>query len=85
MMYHLDLRIPAAVSTPGEAGAPEDEIEITPEMTSAGMRALAHSDPRFMRTSSIVEEIFTAMALASPNRKYLVRCSDSTLEDRKIA
>jgi len=43
------------------AGAPEDEIEITPEMIEAGTEALALCEPRDAR-SSIVSAISLAMA-----------------------
>jgi hypothetical protein len=47
-----------------EAGAPEQEIEITPNMIEAGVAALGKYDLRFGRPTEAVERIFTAMLSA---------------------
>ncbi len=52
------------------AGAPEMEIEVTPEMIKAGISHLFDYDPSFSNERDIVREIFLSMSLASrPNSK----------------
>jgi len=43
------------------AGAPKDEIEITPEMVKAGTHEFCAFDSRFEDVSSVVTKIFIAM------------------------
>jgi hypothetical protein len=55
------------------------EIEITPEMIEAGMRAYRNRDSRFMLDRDIVEDIFMSMmeakGLPSPGAKPAARHS----------
>jgi hypothetical protein len=55
-----------------EAGAPEAEIEITPEMIEAGVRVLWESGaietPMGDADRDLVHEIFVAMSLAGGSR-----------------
>ena len=63
-MCHVDLPGLASV----EAGAPEAEIEITPEMIEAGARVLwdsgAVETPMEKADRTLVQKIFVAMSLA---------------------
>jgi hypothetical protein len=45
----------------GEAGAPEDEIEITPGMMEVGVEAFYGYDPGDMEPERCVEAIYLAM------------------------
>ena len=40
------------------------EIEVTPEMVEAGVRAAAQWDPRFEEPAGLVEQVYEAMELA---------------------
>lgn len=59
---------PLAADSKGSAGAPEKEIEITPEMTEAGAKVLAISgllpwnSPHWERVQ-LAEDIFRSMML----------------------
>jgi len=66
---------PPSPSDSGQAGAPEDQIEITPEMTKAGMDVfyedmLANdylaSAPSDAALSSMIARIFSSMLAYSP-------------------
>ena len=48
----------------GGAGAPEEEMEVTPKMIKAGVEALIDSDERFELKKQIVERIFISMLRA---------------------
>ncbi len=50
------------------AGAPVDEIEITPEMIEAGLEKLFDYDHGFSNENDIVAEIFRVMLSASASR-----------------
>jgi hypothetical protein len=43
------------------AGAPADDMEITPAMLAAGVAAFEDRDMRVQRSRDVVEDIFTAM------------------------
>jgi hypothetical protein len=58
-----------AVDSKGSAGAPEDEIEITPEMIEAGAIALSGYDAYLSNAECGAKEIFSAMILAAPAAK----------------
>ena len=45
------------------AGAPEDEIEITPEMIEAGTLELASYDPEFESIEEAAKRVYRAMVL----------------------
>jgi hypothetical protein len=49
-----------------EAGAPGNEIEITPEMIEAGVREFCAYDPRFEGPGDVVVAIWGAMIAVSP-------------------
>ena len=53
------------------AGAPADEIEITPEMIAAGVSALCAYEPEFDFKEEGVDRIFRAM-LAASIKKWVV-------------
>jgi hypothetical protein len=48
-----------------EAGAPEDEIEVTPAMIDAGLNALWVTDRRLEMEEKMMERVFRAMLAAS--------------------
>ena len=56
------------------AGAPADEIEITPAMIEAGVRAFCAYDPDIERPRDVVPDIFRAMmsARVSPEMPNIV-------------
>jgi hypothetical protein len=60
-----------------------DEIEITPEMTAAGVSAFLDGDLRFESEASVVEAIFRAMVVLStywrPNAVFSLEHSVSKL------
>ena len=56
--------------------ATADEIEVTDEMVDAGLAAWDAADPRYMRKSSIVIEIYRAMALSDPARRACTLADD---------
>ncbi len=64
-----------------KAGAPINEIEITPEMIKAGEEAFADCDPRFMRPSSMAVLIFEAMAKKLPPEKFRHLCRHNNQSD----
>jgi hypothetical protein len=68
-----------AVDSKGSAGAPETEIEITPEMIEAGVIALAEYDSYMDNAEHGARTIFSAMILASPASK---RMGLASLADR---
>jgi len=43
------------------SGAPEHDVEITPAMMEAGVRAYESRDSRFDRPCDVVEDIFMSM------------------------
>jgi len=47
------------------AGAPANEVEITPEMIEAGLKPLFNYDPDFSNEKDIVVEVFRAMLSVS--------------------
>jgi hypothetical protein len=57
----LDLEKSSAPDHGQCAGAPIDEIEITPEMIEAGVRAFYAADQRIGSMENVVESIFEAM------------------------
>jgi DNA gyrase inhibitor GyrI len=50
------------------AGAPEHEVEITPAMIEAGMRAITALDERYSSLEDGIAEIFIEMFRVSPYR-----------------
>jgi hypothetical protein len=56
-----------AISDHIKAGAPADEIEITPEMIEAGTLALSKHDEEFESSDEAVVRIFRAMLEALLN------------------
>jgi hypothetical protein len=60
-----------------ETDTEDCEVEITPEMTSAGVSAFLDGDLRFQNEASIVEDIFKKMVVLSP---YWRPSADSDLE-----
>ncbi len=49
---------------PAETGAPENEVEVTPEMIEAGCHEYLSYDERFERLSAAVVRIWRAMERA---------------------
>jgi hypothetical protein len=47
--------------TDSSAGAPADEMEITPEMIAAGLRAFGEWDSRIEEPAGLVIEVYRAM------------------------
>jgi len=64
MTQNLDKAAPTADAE--LAGAPEEEIEVTPEMIAAGALEMAMFDPRVEEREDAVRGIYLAMALVSP-------------------
>jgi hypothetical protein len=56
------LNSPSAHET--EAGAPEPEMKITPEMIRAGVNSFLAFDSRFEAEADLVQDIFRAMLRA---------------------
>ena len=70
------MRPASAHSVPVPEPASElEEIEITPEMTRAGLDALGDLDARFTRRSSIVEDIYEAMVRIALDQKLIQICA----------
>jgi hypothetical protein len=80
LTYHPDSDLYGAISpaNAGEAGAPEAEIEITPEMMEAGVAAFFGYDSRFDPPEVAVEEIHRAMMHAM-TRNSLVKIAAGLL------
>jgi hypothetical protein len=53
----MSINVTADVPCEKPAGAPEAEIEITPEMIEAGISILLDYDPRYSNEKDIVEKI----------------------------
>jgi hypothetical protein len=66
----MTVRNPPSFDDPG-VGAPESDIEITPEMVEAGTAALGTFDFRFGHPSEAVERIFKAMLSARTGARNL--------------
>jgi hypothetical protein len=72
----MNHRLSAGADSIG-AGAPAEEIEITPAMIAAGVAAYRARDSRIMRDRDIVEEIYAAMISAHLRAK-----SNKTVSDK---
>ena len=60
-MAHIE-----AVDSEGSAGAPEAEIEVTPEMIEVGLYALSERDSRLELEEKMIERVFRAMLAKAP-------------------
>jgi hypothetical protein len=69
MVYDND----SAVASKEAAGAPEREIEVTPEMIAAGSETLALFRQSEDSSEVIVEEVFRSMASVSKVSNFLRR------------
>ena len=65
----MSINLAADLSCEKSAGAPEQDVEITPEMIEAGLEKLFDYDPSFSNEKDIVAEIFRAMLSASVSRR----------------
>jgi hypothetical protein len=58
---YVDCEPQSSVESAQAAGAPEEEIEITPEMIKAGILAYVSYDSRFEELEDVVPRVYKAM------------------------
>ncbi len=61
-----------AVESEGSAGAPETEIEITPEMIQAGAEAFTEYDSRFEDVKTAAVRVYLAMRCLEDDGRHQI-------------